>query len=179
MHKKMDVKRLVMNSMLIALSVILTRYLSIRISFFGVEGVRIGFGALPIFLAGFMYEPIDGFVVGALADVAGFLISPVGGAYMPQFTLTSALTGWIPAMVYKYAFKRKITFVSLMISTGIGQFITDIIMVPYFLNSLFGVPYAVLMPARFVGFPIMLFAYPAMIIAIMKRVSIFGDQKLS
>ncbi len=178
MRRKTAVKRLVMNSMLIALSVVLTRYLSIRIPFFGVEGVRIGVGALPIFLAGFMYDPVDGFVVGALADVAGFLVSPIG-AYMPQFTLTSALTGWIPAMVYKYAFKRKLTFVSLMVATGIGQFITDIIMVPYFLNSLFGVPYAVLMPSRFVGFPVMLFVYPFLIIAIMKRVPIFGDQKLA
>ena len=172
------VKRLVMDSMLIALSIVLTRYLSIRISLYGVEGVRIGFGALPIFLAGFMYDPIDGLMVGALADVAGFFISPMG-IYMPQFTLTSALTGWIPAAMYKYIFRRKLNFLTLAITTGTGQFITSVVMVPYFLHTLFGIPYVVLMSSRTVGYFIMLFIYPLLILEIMKRVPGFGDQKLS
>ncbi len=172
------VKRLVMNSMLIALSIVLTRYLSIRISFYGVEGIRIGFGALPIFLAGFMYDPVDGLIVGALADIIGFFVSPMG-IYMPQFTLTSALTGWIPAAMYKYIFKRKLNFLTLMITTGSGQFITDVVMVPYFLHTLFRIPYTVLMPSRIVGYFAMLLVYPLLILEIMKRVPEFKEQIFS
>ena len=164
-----DIKRLTINSAFIALSVVLERFLSLRISFFGVEGVRIGIGALPIFLSGFIFEPMDGLIVGALSDLVGYFISPMG-IYMPQFTLTSALTGWIPAIVYKYFFRRKLNFLSLFVAIGIGQFITDVVMVPYFIHTLFHVPYAVLMPTRAVGYVIMLFVYPVLTLPVMKRI---------
>lgn len=177
MQKSVNVKRLTINSAFIALSVILERFLSVRIAFFGVEGVRIGIGALPIFLAGFIFEPLDGLIVGALADLVGYFVSPMG-AYMPQFTLTSALTGWIPAVMYKYAFRRKLNFLSLFVAIGTGQFITDMIMVPYFIHTLFKVPYAVLMPPRMIGYPIMLFIYPLLTLPIMKRIPAFNREAL-
>ncbi len=162
------IERISINAILIALSVVFERFLSVRIPFFGVETLRIGIGALPIFIAGFLFEPTDALIVGALADIVGYLISPMG-AYMPQFTLTSALTGWIPAITFKYVFKRKLSFIPLLVSIGIGQFVTDIVMVPYFIHTLFGVPYAVLMPGRLIGYPIMLFVYPFLALEVMKR----------
>ncbi len=167
MQKKIE--RISINAILIALSVVFERFLSVRIPFFGVETLRIGIGALPIFISGFMFEPTDALIVGALADIVGYLISPMG-AYMPQFTLTSALTGWIPAITFKHVFKRKLAFVPLMISIGVGQFITDIVMVPYFIHTLFGVPYTVLMPGRLIGYPVMFFIYPFLALEVMKRI---------
>ncbi len=167
MNKKIE--RITVNAILIALSVVFERFLSVRIPFFGVETLRIGIGALPIFISGFMFEPTDALIVGALADIVGYLISPMG-AYMPQFTLTSALTGWIPAVTFKYIFKKQLRFIPLMISIGIGQFVTDILMVPYFIHTLFGVPYAVLMPGRLIGYPIMFFVYPFLALEVMKRI---------
>ncbi|MDI7250904.1 MAG: ECF transporter S component, partial [Bacillota bacterium] len=54
-------------AMLIALSVVLTRVASIRIPVGGVEAIRIGFGALPILMAGVWGGPVFGFIVGAVA----------------------------------------------------------------------------------------------------------------
>jgi ECF transporter S component (folate family) len=89
---------LVEGAFLIALSIILTRFFSIKITVYGVEGVRIGLGVMPIIIAGFRLGLYQGAKVGALADIVGYLLSP-GGAYMPHFTLTSALNGVLPSLL--------------------------------------------------------------------------------
>lgn len=48
----LNIKKLTEGVLLLAFSVILTRFLSIKITLYGVEGVRIGFGVLPPLLAG-------------------------------------------------------------------------------------------------------------------------------
>ncbi|MFH0926580.1 MAG: folate family ECF transporter S component, partial [bacterium] len=73
--------------LLIAMSIILTRIASLRIAIGGVEGIRIGFGGLPIILGGVLFGPLSGGLIGAISDVVGYFINPMG-AYMPHFTLT-------------------------------------------------------------------------------------------
>ncbi|MFP4017550.1 MAG: folate family ECF transporter S component, partial [Halanaerobiales bacterium] len=97
-------RRMVYLSFLIALSIILTRVFSLRIAIGGVEGIRIGFGALPIILASVLFGPLAGGIVGAVSDVLGFFINPMG-AYMPHFTLTAFLTGFIPGFIVYYIFR--------------------------------------------------------------------------
>ncbi len=156
-------RRIALSALFIALSVVLTRFLSIRIVLFGVEGIRIGLGDLPILLAGFLLGPIEGAVVGAVSDIVGYLISPMAGPYMPHFTLTSAVEGWLPAMLYKYVFKKSGTFRSIFVAIAIGQFIVSVIMVPYFIHILFGIPYALLMPSYSISYGIALLIYPLFI----------------
>ena len=91
-------KRLARLSFLIALSIILTRFLSLRIAIGGVGGIRIGFGVLPIILAGIGFGPLAGGIVGAISDIVGYFINPIG-TYMLHFTLTSFLTGFIPGFL--------------------------------------------------------------------------------
>jgi ECF transporter S component (folate family) len=143
----MSTKKIAYLSFLTALTIILTRILSIRIPIAGVEGVRIGFGALPIIFAGVAFGPAAGGIVGALGDLLGYFINPLG-AYMPHFTLTSFLTGFIPGVMVFYVLKRCRTLPVIFISISIGQLISSLILVPYFINTLFGVPFTVLMPPR-------------------------------
>jgi len=98
--------------------------------------------------------------LGGISDLLGFFINPMG-AYMPHFTLTSMLTGLIPGLMICYLFKGKKTFTTLLITIGLTQLITAIIMVPYFMNSLFGVPFTVSLPPRIFSqaFSIPLYAY--------------------
>jgi len=147
---KMSTKKIAYLSFLTALTIILTRILSIRIPIAGVEGVRIGFGALPIIFAGVAFGPVAGGIVGALGDLLGYFINPLG-AYMPHFTLTSFLTGFIPGFMVFYVLKRCRTLPVIFISISVGQLISSLILVPYFINTLFGVPFAVLMPPRLVS----------------------------
>lgn len=144
---KISNKNIAYLSFLIALNIILTRILSIRIPIAGVEGVRIGFGALPIIFAGVALGPLAGGIVGALGDLIGYFINPMG-AYMPHFTLTSFLTGFIPGVMVFYVLKKYRSLPILFISISVGQLITSLLLVPYFINMIFGVPFTVLMPPR-------------------------------
>jgi len=147
---KISTKKIAYLSFLTALTIILTRILSIRIPIAGVEGVRIGFGALPIIFAGVAFGPVAGGIVGALGDLLGYFINPMG-AYMPHFTFTSFLTGFIPGVMVFYVLKRCRTLPIIFISIAVGQIISSLILVPYFINTLFGVPFTVLMPPRVVS----------------------------
>ena len=64
---------------------------------------------------------------------------------MPHFTLTAALTGAIPPLVLRLFPQRgdvaEHSFPELLFAIGAGQIITSVLMVPWFLNMLFGVPF--------------------------------------
>ncbi len=147
---KFSTHKLVYVSILIALSIVFTRLLSLRVAIGGVEGIRIGLGGLPIVFAGIAFGPLAGGVVGAVSDVIGFFLNPMG-PYMPHFTLTSFLTGFLPGLLFYYVLSKKTSLRNLIIAIGITQVITAVIMVPYFQNSLFGIPYVATVPARVIS----------------------------
>ncbi|HBK85843.1 MAG TPA: folate transporter, partial [Firmicutes bacterium] len=79
--------RMVTAALLVALSIVASRFLSINTPI-----IRIGFGWLPILLAGLLYGPGWGFIVGAIADFIGANLFPFG-PYFPGFTLSAGLSG--------------------------------------------------------------------------------------
>ena len=87
--KRNPVFVLVSLSMLIALQVVLSRFLSIETPF-----VKIGTGFLPVMLAGSLFGPMGGLVVGGVSDLLGAILFPFG-AYFPGFTITAAFSGLI------------------------------------------------------------------------------------
>lgn len=56
--------------------------------------LRITFTFIPLAIAGWLFGPVIGMLVGMVGDVVGALLFP-SGAYFPGFTLTSMLTGLI------------------------------------------------------------------------------------
>ena len=75
--------------LLIALNILLSRFLSIQPTPF----LRINFGFLAVAAAGLIYGPLAGGAAAAIADVLGFFIFPSGGAYFPGITLSALLAG--------------------------------------------------------------------------------------
>ena len=139
--------------LLIALNVVLTRIGSIRIGGGGVEIVRIGFGGYPVIFAGIMFGPLAGGIVGAVGDVIGHFMSPMG-PYMPHFTISAALTGILPGfiiMLFRDKEKSKTSFIKLVVAIGIGQIITSVLMTPYFMKILFGIPMITTVPGRVIN----------------------------
>lgn len=148
--KKISTRELVNLSFLIALNIVLSRVASIRINIGSVEGIRIGFGGFPVILAGIIFGPVAGGIVGAIGDMVGYYINPAG-AYVPLFTISAALTGIIPSLVLKLTKHTNWTLWQLIIAIGIGQFITSIILTPYFLQLAFNIPFFATLPARIIA----------------------------
>ena len=150
--QKISTKNIAYYGLLIALNIVLTRVGSIRIGGGGVELVRIGFGGYPIIFAGIAFGPIAGGIVGGVGDIIGHFMSPMG-PYMPQFTMTAALTGILPGLVmmlFKDK-KSKGSFWKLTLAIAVGQITTSIFMVPYFMQTLFSVPMVTTVPGRIIG----------------------------
>jgi len=99
-NKWMTTSVLVKAGLLAGLSIVLTRAFSFMIPLAGLPALRIGFGSLPVIIAGILFGPLVGGAVGVVADLIGFMINPMGGAYFPGFTVSAALNGVIPGLVY-------------------------------------------------------------------------------
>lgn len=170
---KLSTKQLVFMALLTSLSIILSRIASIRISMAGVEGIRIGFGDLPIILAGIIFGPISGGIVGALSDVVGYFINPMG-AYMPHFTLVKAISGIVPGimiMFYCRGYKSPIYIGWIVFVT---QLITATLLTPYFLEILFGIPAIATMLPRLIALAIYTFTFPIIIHTLLIRLGLMG-----
>lgn len=129
------------SALLIALSVVATRWLSIQTPI-----VRIGFGGIPILLAGLFLGPVWGFACGALADLVGFFMNPVG-AYFPGFTLSAGLVGLIVPLILG---KRRLisSYGRLLSAVAVSQLITSLLLDTYWLTIILGKTAGALLPFR-------------------------------
>lgn len=134
----METRKLVLLSTLLGITIFLNR-ISIHLPSGGVELIRIGVAGIPIVLSGLMFGPLAGGIVGVLADIISFWVAPTG-AYMPQFTLVSALNGILPPLLLSSR-RHPFSLISLIYSVTITRLITHGLMIPYFLHILFGAPY--------------------------------------
>jgi len=133
-----SVERIVLPGLFIAMSITFTRLFSLRVMLFGTDYIRLGFGGLPIIIGGIIFGPVYGFIIGASADILGYLIAPVGCFHI-GFTISSGLTGLLPPFFLKIRNYSSINEVPLYYLTGvvfITQIITSCLLVPYFLMNL-------------------------------------------
>lgn len=136
--KKFNPRIIAISGFLIALNIVLSRFITI-------PGI-INFGGFPIIFGGIVFGPIVGGVIGTLGDIVSFIVKPTG-PFMPHFVLTSALTGIIPGILMKVlkAELPEFPFWKILISILVGQVTTSVLMVPYFRNILFGHPFLLTM----------------------------------
>ena len=128
---KFSSKQIAYASIFIALSVVVN---SLRIG-------KVSFGGFPIIFSGYALGPVMGFVVGAMADIVGFIVRPSStGGFNPLFIMTSALTGAIPVIVTSALGDKypKYSLWKIFVGILVGQVVTSVIMVPIFLTILYG-----------------------------------------
>ena len=147
---KTKTQYLVMAAFLTALSIVLTRLLSVML-----PEVRIGFGRVPITLSGLLFGPFLGGISGAAADLVGMLIFPTG-AYHPGFTISSMLDGLIPGLFTVYFKKNPVMGKYYTVKrVFLVQFLTivlnSIILNTLWLTQYLGRGYLILLPARFIN----------------------------
>ena len=74
LKKTFSTQNLVMMAALVAMQIILARFLGIQVS----ETLRISFESIPVILAGMWLGPLPGAIVAVLADLLGTIISGYG-----------------------------------------------------------------------------------------------------
>jgi ECF transporter S component (folate family) len=88
--KKTSVRTLTMLALLVAMSIVFSRVLSISTGF-----VRFNLGSLPVLLAAVVFGPGAGFAVGAVADIIGGA-GCTGGAGSDAGDLSGGVAGHRP-----------------------------------------------------------------------------------
>jgi Protein of unknown function (DUF1393). len=161
MNKKTFTSQLVTMAFLIALEIILTRFLSINLQL-----IRIGFGFLPVAVAAIMFGPLWAGVGYAVGDILGMLIFPTG-PYFPGFTLTAFITGVIFGFFF---YNKKLTVPRTAAAAISVSLICTLGMNTYWLSILYGNAFAGLLPTRIAEACIMCAVEVPVILAVWKIV---------
>lgn len=143
MKIKMNTKFLVITAMCISISVVL-RAFSIMITAGGVLTMRISFGAIFYVLPGLLFGPLYGACAGGIVDILATLTMPMG-AYIPVFTLTNILAGFLPALIWskiknssiESLKKYYIIFFTLLTLVGVFNNLVILTMTDSYLGKLF------------------------------------------
>ena len=98
MKKYSKLKTICFSAMLIAIEVVLNRFLSIN-----TLGLKIGFSFVPIVIAALLFGGVRAGVIYGLADLIGALLFPIG-SYHPGFTVSAFLMGMIYGL---FLYKRE------------------------------------------------------------------------
>jgi ECF transporter S component (folate family) len=116
-EKMKKTRMLVTVALLIALEIILTRFLSIKTPI-----VRISFGFIPIAFSAILFGPVAGGITGALADLLGFFIFPQG-TFFPGFTLSAFISGTCYGF---FLHKKPDSFVRVLLSVLVIALVVDL-----------------------------------------------------
>ena len=129
---------LVMMALLTALEIVLSRFLSLS-----AWNMKIGFAFVPVAVAAMLLGPLEAGVVGALADLLGALLFPVG-AYFPGFTLTAFLMG----AVYGLCLHKKQSFPRILLAVALHQLALSLGLNTLWISVLYSSPYGALLLTR-------------------------------
>ena len=140
MKKGMSVQKLVILGVLVAMEVVLSRFVSIS-----TWNMKIGFAFIPVAAAAILLGPVEAAVCGGLADFLGATLFPIG-TYFPGFTATAALTG----LVFGLFFRKEQTPQRVVPALLINQFVLGLLINSYFISVLYGSPYKALLATRVV-----------------------------
>ncbi len=97
-------KRLSLMAMLIALQIVLSKFLMLQLT----GSIRLSIDSVPIILAGIWFGPVAGGIVGMLGDLLGTVLFPTAGAYYPLLTVAFMLNGVVAGLLSRAVRKRPV-----------------------------------------------------------------------
>ena len=97
-------RNLTMMAALVAMQIILARYLGIQVS----ESLRISFESVPVILAGMWLGPVSGALVALVGDLVGTLLSGYG-VWFPPLAIGPILVGIISGLSTRYVFRSSLS----------------------------------------------------------------------
>lgn len=145
MQKKINKKvsaevllNLVCIAFLIALQVVLSRFLSIQL-----WNLKIGFSFVPVIIAARIFGPFQSMTVYVVGDLIGTFLFPTG-PYFPGFTISAAISG----LIFGLLLNKKITPIRIVLSSVLNQLITSLILNTLWISYTAGVPFKAQLAVR-------------------------------
>lgn len=132
--------KIVYMAILIALEIIITRFLSIQTPI-----LRIGFGFIPLALGGAMLGPVLAGTMAASADILRMFLFPSGFPYFPGFTLSAFVAGAIYGLLL---YKRQVSILRTALAVALIIIFVDLFMNTYWLTMTTGKAASVLIGTR-------------------------------
>ncbi|MBO5852342.1 MAG: folate family ECF transporter S component [Clostridia bacterium] len=136
---------LVLTSILTAITVVLSRFLSINI-----WNMSIGFSFVSVMLCGMLLGVFWGGICGGLADLVGALLFPFG-PYFPGFTATAFLSGAVFGLIGYFAGKeqKRTTFILLAVSLLVlKETVCSLLLNSLWISLLYGSPFTAVLISR-------------------------------
>lgn len=155
-----SVRTLTVSAMLVAVGVVLS-FLRIPLSTI----TEVTLTGLPIAVGGYLFGPAIGFAVGALIDVCGFLIKPMG-PFFPGFTLSTGLIGLIYGLfLYRKWWDKSDSNKNLLVRIALAHLVKTILISLllncFWLSVFYGMPFKAVfvgsIPKEAINFPIEVF----------------------
>lgn len=137
----MSTKKLVRVAVLIAVQVILSRFLSIN-----AQLLRISFAFIPVYIAAMLYGPVWAAVTDGTADILGALLFPTG-PYVPNFTLSAILSGTLYGLCL---YRKDLKWYHAVIPVVVGNLLINTLLGTYWLKVLYGYGFLAMLPGRLV-----------------------------
>lgn len=146
MKQKISVVILAQVAVLLAMEVVLSRFFSIA-----TPVTKFSFAFVPLAVCGALFGPVYGGIMGALADLLGAILFPIG-PYFPGYTLNNALHGVALGMALKEG-RRK--WWQLVLALVFNRVVVGVFLAALWGHMLTGNPYWAVAGARVVQTAVM------------------------
>ena len=123
---RITTKKLTTLGLLVGVSIVLGRIVPVIVPFAGIQALRISFGQVPVMLAGLLFGPAAGAVTGVLADFIGSSLFPIG-PYFPGFTLSYAVFGFLPVIIWRQFPRQKAGYWTLFLAVFVTSLVVSIL----------------------------------------------------
>lgn len=136
-EKFLNVRTMVFISMLLAIQIVMSRVLSIRL-----WNTTIGLSFIPLVICGRMFGVKGAVLQNVLADFIGTMLFPTG-PYFPGFTLTAAINGWF----YGF-FLKKGGPMNTILLIACSELICSLLINSFWISVVYGASFTGLMATR-------------------------------
>ena len=133
-----NTKTLTLMSLLTAVEIVLSRFLSIS-----AWNTKIGFAFIPVVIAAVLLGPVQAGIVAALADFLGAILFPIG-TYFPGFTVTAFFMG----LVYGLFLHKRQTILRIVMAVAVHQMLLSLLLNTLWISVLYGTQYWPLLLTR-------------------------------
>lgn len=153
---------LVVAALLASLSIVLGKYLAIRVG----DTLRFSFENLPILLAGMAFGPLTGMVVAVVADLIGCLL--VGYPVNPLITVGGAVIGLLGGVLYRWLTKTPF-LLRVSATVLVAHVVGSVLIKTVGLSAFYSYPLWELMLWRLLNYAVVGVAETALLYAVLKN----------